>query len=521
MMYHHSVPQQSRSTQALFALLTAFAVLVALACAVWLPAQAYALDTVKTTAKTNSDSGAEIMGNKETRVTWEGQAAEGERLTQITLTFPKGTTFGISDARVTLLKDGGSERVAILKNAQFNADDQTIVASFDASAYEGDYYRFEVYDVMFPAAGGEQQITGTYTANGAVRDLTNIPVINVTEMTIPEQIAEAIEAAPWYKTWCDNKFLKLFLNPALIVRSIPVVFNGFLMALGIVLCAFPCAIPLGLLLALMRMSKLAILRGLGSLYVNIVRGTPLFLQIYVAFFGLPLAGINIPNFPLGVIVLFMNSAAYLCEIFRAGIQSIPKGQNEASRSLGMNAAQTMIFVIIPQTVRRVIPTMTSEFILLYKDTSLLAAVGIMEVVQYSKSIVASTGSITPYIVAALFYLVITLPLAKFVGNLEAKLAGTDGGSATNSRKKHFGKKTAVPALEAAGDASVAGEAAAAFATTAEPDGVAVAAAAANNSAAQGEAVAIAADDAAASASSSGGMASAAMGESSANKGGAQ
>ena len=76
----------------------------------------------------------------------------------------------------------------------------------------------------------------------------------------------------------------------------------------------------------------------------------------------------------------MNSAAYLCEIFRAGIQSIPKGQNEASRSLGMNAAQTMIFVIIPQTVRRVIPTMTSEFILLYKDTSLLAAVGIMEVV---------------------------------------------------------------------------------------------------------------------------------------------
>ena len=106
----------------------------------------------------------------------------------------------------------------------------------------------------------------------------------------------------------------------------------------------------------------------------------------------------------------------------------------------MNAAQTMIFVIIPQTVRRVIPTMTSEFILLYKDTSLLAAVGIMEVVQYSKSIVASTGSITPYIVAALFYLVITLPLAKFVGKLEAKLAGTDNGSAGATRKKRFGKR---------------------------------------------------------------------------------
>ena len=453
MNHHIAVPQQSRSTRVVLA---ALAVLVAFACLMALPLQAHALDTVKTTAKTNSDSGAEIMGNKATRITWEGQADAGETLTQVTLTFPKGTTFGVDDARVTLLKDGGSERVAILKNAQFNSEGQTITATFDTAGYEGDYYRLEVYDVIFPAAGGVQQITGTYTSAGIEHELTNIPAINVTEMTLPEQLAEAIEASGWYKSWCDNKFLKLFLNPALMVRSIPVVFNGFLMALGIVLCAFPCAIPLGLILALMRMSKLAVLRGIGSLYVNIVRGTPLFLQIYVAFFGLPLAGINIPNVPLGVIVLFMNSAAYLCEIFRAGIQSIPKGQNEASRSLGMNAAQTMIVVIIPQTVRRVIPTMTSEFILLYKDTSLLAAVGIMEVVQYSKSIVASTGSITPYIVAALFYLVITLPLAKFVGKLEMKLAGTDGGAAGSSRKKRFGKKgDAAPTSRCADEEAVA------------------------------------------------------------------
>ena len=126
---------------------------------------------------------------------------------------------------------------------------------------------------------------------------------------------------------------------------------------------------------------------------------------------------------LGFIVLAMNSAAYMCEIFRAGIQSIPKGQTEASRSLGMNGAQTMLFVIIPQTVRRVIPTLTSEFILLYKDTSMLAAVGVMEMVYDAKMIVANTGSITPYIVAACFYLVITLPLAKLVGNLERRLDG--------------------------------------------------------------------------------------------------
>ena len=414
---------------ALIALLSVFV------CVDLAPAQAYALETAKCTAKTNSDSGADVMGNKETRVTWEGEAAEGEVLTKITLTFPEGTSFGTADARVTLLTDRGSNRVGVVPS-NITKEGQTLTAEFDTTSVGvGDYYRLEVYEVVFPAAGGPQQLSGTVTlSTGEVQELS-IPVINVKEMKLVEQIAGSIESSEWYEAWCSNKFLKMFLNPALIVRNIPVVFNGFLMALGIVVCAFPCAIPIGLILALMRMSKFRVLRALGSVYVNIVRGTPLFLQIYVAFFGLPLAGINIPHFPLGVIVLFMNSAAYLCEIFRAGIQSIPKGQTEASRSLGMNAAQTMLYVIIPQTVRRVIPTMTSEFILLYKDTSLLAAVGIMEVVQYSKSIVAATGSITPYIVAALFYLIITLPLAKFVGNLEQKLAGTDGGSAPGKKKK--------------------------------------------------------------------------------------
>lgn len=102
------------------------------------------------------------------------------------------------------------------------------------------------------------------------------------------------------------------------------------MAIATVACAFPLAVPFGLLFAIMRISRLRILRGISSVYINIVRGTPLFLQIYVAFFGLPLAGINIPNFPLGVIVLVLNSSAYMCEIFRAGIQSIPKGQFEAA-----------------------------------------------------------------------------------------------------------------------------------------------------------------------------------------------
>ena len=118
----------------------------------------------------------------------------------------------------------------------------------------------------------------------------------------------------------------------------------------------------------------------------------------------------------------------------------------------MNGAQTMLYVIIPQTVRRVIPTMTSEFILLYKDTSMLAAVGTMEIVMNAKTIVASTGSITPYVVAACFYLIITLPLAKVVGNLESRLASNDTGK--GGKKKRKSKKHALGTGDAAGRATL-------------------------------------------------------------------
>ena len=126
-----------------------------------------------------------------------------------------------------------------------------------------------------------------------------------------------------------------------------------------------------------------------------IRGTPLFLQIFIAFIGLRIAGIRLSDFVTAVIVLALNSSAYLAEIFRAGIQSIHKGQMEAAVSLGMNYAQAMRYVIIPQTVKRVLPTMTSEFILLFKDTALLSAVGIFELMLRANNFVARAGTLTP------------------------------------------------------------------------------------------------------------------------------
>ncbi len=399
------------------------------------PTAAYALETSSCTARPNEDGTSNVQGATETRITWEGQAASDEQVVAISLTLPEGTSYSLDKARVTVL--GGEDRMErISVDAEFSADGQTITASFAEAPEAGAYFRVEIYGVLFPREGGDMQLTGSYElADGQVKTLGDIPSIAVTGITIWEQWGNWLNEQAWVQSLLEIDFIRLFLNPALIVTSIPTVFNGFLRAIATVALAFPLAIPVGLLIALMRMSRFFLWRGLASIYVNVVRGTPLFLQIYIAFFGLPLAGVNIPSFPLGVMVLCINSGAYLCEIFRAGIQSIPKGQFEASRSLGMNGAQTMFFVIIPQTVRRVIPTMTSEFILLYKDTSMLAAVGVMDIVLSARTVVANTGSITPYIVAALFYLVITLPLAKVVGVLEAKLAGNDTGTASPRKKK--------------------------------------------------------------------------------------
>ena len=446
-------PSHPLRSRRIFALL--IAALLSIACSLAsltaLPQTAQALTVAKLTAQPNADSGSDVIGGKETRITWEMQADPDEALTGFTLTLPEGTTYSLDDARVTMLS-GQDLMDREFVRPTYKADGQTVRVTFPDAAPAGRYFRFELYHVVFPTAGGTMQFKGTYALDGGqTEDAQKIPSVTVVGMTVTAQIEQFLEGQAWVQAWNSNTFLRLFFNPLLIVTSFPVVFSGFLMALAIVLVAFPLAIPFGFCLSLMRISGSRILRGLASIYVNLIRGTPAFLQIYIAFFGLPLAGINIDNYPLGVIVMAMNSAAYLCEIFRAGIQSIPKGQSEAARSLGMNAVQTMVSIIIPQTFRNVIPTLTSEFILLYKDTSLLAAVGVMEIVMYAKTIVATTGSITPYVVAALFYLVVTLPLARVVGKLEQRLLGTEAGVAKGKKPlKSAGTVVATPPDHIAG-----------------------------------------------------------------------
>lgn len=413
------------------------AVLLALTCLLPLlsvPQSASALDVSSVTAKSNEDGGTHVLSNTPTRVTMESTVSDGEDLASMTVTFPTGSDLSQTQVKATVLE--GLNRVNA--NESVDISGTNVNVSFSTPLKAGTLIRLEFYSTSLPA--GTVSITGTYTdSTGQVSVIPATGQIEVTPTGTAVQINNWLDKQGWVQAWNSNTFLHLFFSPQLIVTSVPTLFVGWLQALALVAVGFPLAIPLGLLLAFMRMSHVTVLRGIGSLYVNVVRGTPLFLQMYIAFFGLPLLGIVMGNYILGVIVLAFNSGAYLAEIFRAGIQSIPRGQMEAARSLGMNAVQSMVFVIIPQAIRRVIPTMTSEFILLYKDTSLLAAVGVMETMMFAKTLTAATGNVTPYIVAAGFYLIVTLPLTRLAHNFEKSLAAAEGQGGGKKKRKHSHK----------------------------------------------------------------------------------
>lgn len=181
-------------------------------------------------------------------------------------------------------------------------------------------------------------------------------------------------------------------------------------------------IIIGIFVALLRLSKRKILRAPAVCYINLFRGTPLLVQLMFIYLSLPYVGIELDAFTSGFVGLSLNSGAYVAEIFRAGIQSIHKGQLEAARSLGMSYFQAMRYVILPQAFRVVIPPLTNEFVALLKDTSLLTVLTIPELAYTMRTLASATFNATSYTIAALIYLVITLPLTRLATQLERKLS---------------------------------------------------------------------------------------------------
>ena len=199
---------------------------------------------------------------------------------------------------------------------------------------------------------------------------------------------------------------------------------GYTVSLFIVTIVF--SIPLGLIFTFMSNGKNPVLKGLTRGYVFLMRGTPLMLQLFFFYFGLP----NIPiigdflvmeRFTTACVTFVLNYAAYFCEIFRGGLLSVDKGQYEASNVLGLTKFQTMTKVVLPQMVKVVLPPVSNEAITLVKDTALVTAIGISDLLHITKSLVnGSGGNVTPFFVAAVFYLVVTFALTKLFNYLEKK-----------------------------------------------------------------------------------------------------
>lgn len=185
------------------------------------------------------------------------------------------------------------------------------------------------------------------------------------------------------------------------------------------------SLPLGLLLALLRISGLKPLGKLVEVYIWLMRGTPLMLQLLFVYFALPTVGILLPDFAAALLAFSLNYAAYFAEIFRAGIQSIERGQYEAAKALGLTYVQTMRRIIIPQMIKRVLPPVSNETITLVKDTSLVYVLAMNDLLRAARTIVQREFDMTPFVVAAVFYLALTFVLTWIFKKLENRYARYD------------------------------------------------------------------------------------------------
>ncbi|MEG2959344.1 MAG: amino acid ABC transporter permease [Oscillospiraceae bacterium] len=197
-------------------------------------------------------------------------------------------------------------------------------------------------------------------------------------------------------------------------------------SIGIFVLTLLISLPLGLPVALGRMSKNPLLRNVTKVYISIMRGTPLVLQLIVVYFGPSLLfGLKLQNYRFtAVIIAFaVNYAAYFGEIYRSGLQSIPRGQSEAAKVLGYSKTQTFCHILVPQMVRNVLPSVTNEVITLVKDTSLAYAISYTELFSLAKQIASAQTTIVPLFVAGVFYYVFNLVVAVGMEKLEGRMNG--------------------------------------------------------------------------------------------------
>ena len=204
-------------------------------------------------------------------------------------------------------------------------------------------------------------------------------------------------------------------------ENIIFILNGMKLTINLYIITMVFSLPLGIIFSLGRVSKSTFLNNCIQIYTWIFRGTPLLLQLFFVYYGLPVIGITLTPFTAASVTFIINYAAYFCEIFRGSILGIDKGQCGAAKVLGMSYSQTMRRIIIPQALVTALPPLCNEAISLIKDTSLVSAIGMAEILRNSKEIVTRDFSITPFIICAVMYLILSTVVVLFFKKMEKKV----------------------------------------------------------------------------------------------------
>ena len=201
------------------------------------------------------------------------------------------------------------------------------------------------------------------------------------------------------------------------------ILQGAVISIKIYVVTIIFAIPLGMLCAMGKMTKIAPLKWFLEMYTWVFRGTPLLLQLFFTYFGFQiLFGIELSREMAAYLTFIVNYAAYFTEIFRAGIQSIDRGQYEAAKALGMNYRLTMKRIIIPQAIKVILPPSGNEAVTLIKDTALVSVIALADILRNAKSVVSRTASVEGYLVAAVLYLIMTFVIIKVFKYIEKRFA---------------------------------------------------------------------------------------------------
>lgn len=200
------------------------------------------------------------------------------------------------------------------------------------------------------------------------------------------------------------------------------ILKGLGLTVNLYMLTMVFSLPLGVLLSLGRLKNKGLLNNIILFYTSLFRGTPLLLQLFFVYYGIPMiVGIRFTPFMAAVVTFIINYAAYFCEIFRGSILGIDNGQYEAAKVLGMSYWQTMVRIIIPQSLITALPPLSNEAIALIKDTSLVSAIGMAEILRNSKELVTRDFSVVPFIICAVLYLLMSVVVIAFFKKLEEKV----------------------------------------------------------------------------------------------------